>query len=351
MENELISVIIPVYKVEDYLRRCVDSVLNQTYKNLELILVDDGSPDGCPAICDEYAAKDSRVHVIHKENGGVSSARNAGLDYVFSREGECPQGGYIAFIDSDDWVHPYYFERLIRAGKKHNAQIVICDYMMVTGNVPFEEESNDGAVVVNPLLENVDRWIRRTIWARIYSVNAVNTFRFNNNLKWGEDSEFGYRVFGWCNEQEKANRGKGCVVYLPNKLYFYFQREASVTHSLSDLEKNETVKWFVSQAKNTSIDEETRATFLKWTCKETLANRYLGSYGKHREEIKKDIGEVIQECRSIQKQRHLLPKKDWILFQFLFACPSLYRLFRIIDDPTLLKWEKMQKQKRKENSK
>ena len=89
MKQPLVSIIIPVYKMEKYLRRCLDSVKNQTYKNIEVILVDDGSPDGCPQICDEYAAKDSRFHVIHKENGGASSARNAGLDYC----AEAARGG------------------------------------------------------------------------------------------------------------------------------------------------------------------------------------------------------------------------------------------------------------------
>ena len=100
----LISVIVPVYKVELYLRQCVDSLLAQTYSNLEIILVDDGSPDGCPAICDEYARKDSRVRVIHKPNGGLSDARNVGLDAA--------RGEYIGFIDSDDWVMPDMYEYL-----------------------------------------------------------------------------------------------------------------------------------------------------------------------------------------------------------------------------------------------
>lgn len=91
MEQPLISIIIPVYKSEKYLRRCLDSVRNQTYKNISVILVDDGSPDGCPKICDEYAATDNRFHVIHKKNGGISSARNAGLDYCANSAG----GGYI----------------------------------------------------------------------------------------------------------------------------------------------------------------------------------------------------------------------------------------------------------------
>lgn len=103
-ENPLISVIVPIYKVETYLTQCVDSILNQTYRNLEVILVDDGSPDGCPALCDAYAAKDSRVRVIHKENGGISSSRNTGLAAV--------TGDLIAFVDGDDYVEPNLYERL-----------------------------------------------------------------------------------------------------------------------------------------------------------------------------------------------------------------------------------------------
>ena len=97
-----ISVIVPVYKVEPYLRRCVDSILGQTFTDFELILVDDGSPDNCPAICDEYARKDTRVHVIHQENGGLSAARNAGIDWAFANS----DSQWLTSVDSDEWVHP-----------------------------------------------------------------------------------------------------------------------------------------------------------------------------------------------------------------------------------------------------
>ncbi|OUQ56652.1 hypothetical protein B5E58_10530, partial [Tyzzerella sp. An114] len=99
MENKKISVIVPIYNVEKYLNRCVDSIINQTYKNLEIILVDDGSPDNCGKICDEYAKKDNRIKVVHKENGGVSSARNVGLNIA--------TGDYIGFVDGDDWIDLY----------------------------------------------------------------------------------------------------------------------------------------------------------------------------------------------------------------------------------------------------
>lgn len=102
----LISVIVPVYKVEPYLHRCIDSIRNQTYTNLEIILVDDGSPDNCGRICDEYAQKDKRIFVIHQENGGLSAARNSGLD-------RC-SGAYIGFVDSDDCIHPEMYERLYK---------------------------------------------------------------------------------------------------------------------------------------------------------------------------------------------------------------------------------------------
>ena len=114
----LISVIVPIYNVEKYLDRCVDSIINQTYKNLEIILVDDGSPDNCLAICDSWAEKDRRIKVIHKENGGVSSARNSALDIA--------SGDYIGFVDSDDWIEPDMYEILIKNAKKYDADISRC---------------------------------------------------------------------------------------------------------------------------------------------------------------------------------------------------------------------------------
>ena len=117
-----ISVIVPVYKVEKYIHRCVDSILGQTYEDFELILVDDGSPDNCGAICDEYAAKDSRVVVIHQENGGLSAARNAGIDWAFANS----DSQWLTFIDSDDWVHPEYLQRLLDASVTMRTNISAC---------------------------------------------------------------------------------------------------------------------------------------------------------------------------------------------------------------------------------
>ena len=127
-----ISIIVPVYKVEKYIHRCVDSILGQTFTDFELILVDDGSPDGCPAICDKYAANDSRIHVIHQQNGGLSAARNAGIDWAFANS----DSQWLSFIDSDDWVHPEYLQRLLDAALGHDVSVSICGYEQTEGSEP-----------------------------------------------------------------------------------------------------------------------------------------------------------------------------------------------------------------------
>ena len=116
--NPLISIIIPVYKVELYLKQCVESILIQTYLNIEVILVDDGSPDSCPQICDEYARKDYRIKVIHKSNGGLSDARNVGLNIAV--------GQYVVFVDSDDWIENTMVEHLLFACIKYNVEMATC---------------------------------------------------------------------------------------------------------------------------------------------------------------------------------------------------------------------------------
>lgn len=135
MNIPLISVIVPVYNVEQYLSKCVDSILGQTYTNLEVILVDDGSPDNCGRICDEYAAKDNRVKVIHKENGGLSDARNAAI--------EVAQGEFITFVDSDDFVSSDYVETLYELAEKHNSQMAVAwPETFQEGNEPTRRQHN-----------------------------------------------------------------------------------------------------------------------------------------------------------------------------------------------------------------
>ena len=151
--NGIVSIIVPVYNVEKYLDRCIQSAVNQTYKYLEIILVDDGSKDNCPSMCDEWAAKDSRIKVIHKENGGLSSARNAGLN-IF-------KGNFVTFLDSDDWLEPDAVEAMMLCALQNGADMVSCGFYFddVQGNSDWENEEKlsfcGGDIAKNLLLDNI----------------------------------------------------------------------------------------------------------------------------------------------------------------------------------------------------
>ena len=144
--SDLVSIIVPVYRVEKYINKCVDSVLRQSYKNFELILVDDGSPDNCGNICDDYANSDNRIKVIHKQNGGLSSARNAGIDVA--------KGDYVTFLDSDDVIENHYFEKLLSLCKQNQAQIAIMKMMRVPADFNEKEyvpqSKNAGIEILSP---------------------------------------------------------------------------------------------------------------------------------------------------------------------------------------------------------
>ena len=136
-----ISIIVPVYKVENYIHRCVDSILGQTYADFELILVDDGSPDNCGAICDDYAAKDSRVVVIHQENGGLSAARNAGIDWVLANS----NSQWLTFIDSDDWVNKTYLESLLEVADEEDSLISVCNFLTASKENGADQVGSTGS--------------------------------------------------------------------------------------------------------------------------------------------------------------------------------------------------------------
>ena len=119
--SDKISIIVPIYNVKKYIQQCVESLINQTYKNLEIILIDDGSTDGCGELCDEFGKKDQRIHVIHKQNGGLSDARNKGIDVA--------SGDYIGFVDSDDWISHNMYEKMLSSLKSVNADIAVCGWV------------------------------------------------------------------------------------------------------------------------------------------------------------------------------------------------------------------------------
>ena len=215
----LISVIVPVYKVEKYLDTCIESILNQTYPNLEIILVNDGSPDGCPRKCDEWSKRDSRIDVIHKPNGGLSSARNAGLDVA--------NGQYVVFVDSDDWISADLCQSALTGMKHDQTDIVFFGYDEGSAADAMKRVSND---VPNECIMSAGEAVRGFLEDR-YQVHAwqvmakhelYDGIRFPEGRVM-EDFATTYRLFA------KAKQGVSC---LNNALYHYRVRDKSIMTSM-----------------------------------------------------------------------------------------------------------------------
>lgn len=216
-KDYLISVIVPVYKVEEYLGQCVESILNQTYTNLEILLVDDGSPDNCPRLCDEYALKDARVQVIHKENGGLASARNAGLDKA--------NGQFVSFIDSDDWIEKETYEKIMRVREETLAEIIMFDIIQTDGINFFNKfnyTSGTGCVVAAKEIAKqilLDK-IGSEVVKAVYDIKCWDGIRFPVGRLY-EDIPTTYHAY------EKASK----VAFVNEPLYKYRVNKSSISYT------------------------------------------------------------------------------------------------------------------------
>jgi len=227
-----VSIIVPIYNVEKYLKRCLESLLNQTLRDIEIILVNDGSPDNCPQLCDEYAKKDSRVTVIHKENGGLGFARNSGL--------EIAQGSYIAFVDSDDYVDLNMYEKLLSTAEKFSLDTVYCGLNNVDANLkvhPISEvseltifdSSNDIQSVLLDMIatkpeEKIERKYRMSVWHAIYSRDIID----KNNIRFSSEREFlSEDILFDIDYLTKSSK----IAFIPDPFYYYCYNESSLTKS------------------------------------------------------------------------------------------------------------------------
>lgn len=219
-KHSLISVIVPIYKVQDYLKECIESIINQTYSDLEVILVDDGSPDRCPQMCDEWAKRDSRIRVVHKKNGGLSSARNAGLDVA--------KGEYISFVDSDDFICKDALENLYNRIKDDKSIGITSGliYRYQDGSIyNFKDQWLCSKEIVIPssefLLETMSQKTSYTVWNKLYRRDVIGNTRFREGRN-NEDTLFMYDL------------GKNiailnvCMVEIPHYVYYYRYREDSI---------------------------------------------------------------------------------------------------------------------------
>lgn len=278
----LVSIVIPVYKVEQYLRNCLESVINQTYTNWELILVDDGSPDRCGEICDEYAAKDSRIKVIHKENGGQSSARNAALDLP-------PKGEFVTFLDSDDFWHPNYLKTLLFLQQEHNADLVQCGFVRGTESVfPSPKKS-----VSIDVFDNHEVFLREKanviMCGKVYRTSQFDGIRMPVGL-YNEDDWTAWKLY---------YRAKKIVV-TNQSLYYYTINPNSTMGKLNkkpDLRYinayNERIGFFVGTGEK-DLEHCSRLQL----CKSLLLNyRHRKLSKKERREIKAKFNESWKELK------------------------------------------------------
>ena len=305
--NGMVSIIVPIYKVEKYLDRCVQSILKQTYRDFEVILVDDGSPDKCPEICDEWAKKDKRIKVIHKENGGLSDARNVGMQAAL--------GKYIAFVDSDDWVSTVYLEYLIKAMADSECDIIECETFWTEEKIPFEETAikSNRKVAVFQAEEALEQLIKegyfhQHVWNKLYKRTIIQDIPFEKD-KTNEDEFWTYRVFG-----NTKTIGK---IEVP--LYYYFQRATSIMGIEFSLKRLDALE--AKMQRQRYIEEnypelkEIAQIDLFTSCIYQGQLSLLNLKGEQFFKAKEQINSIVEQIKpTIKLERNLsISEKIWIL--------------------------------------
>jgi len=315
-----VSIIVPVYNVEQYLENCIESILNQTFKDYELILVDDGATDKSGEICDKYERKDSRIRVIHKSNGGLSSARNAGLDVA------C--GKYIGFVDSDDSIHPKMYEILYDLAQKYKSDISCCNYKHTYSLVNEEREEMklteiiemDNIQAVNTLYDK-DIGVRLVVaWNKLYSRDLFEDLRYEVG-RIHEDEFIAHKLL------YKSNK----TVYINSELYYYLQREGSIMSQISYkrkvdslLAQSDRMKFF----EKVGLNDICYRTSMMYEYKffevyEKIKNEY-GERGLYLKELKMDF---ISNLKILFKLKEICIKEKLLWITFIFT-PSIYEIYQ-----------------------
>lgn len=298
MGKELITIIIPIYNVEKYIHKCIDSIINQTYKNLEIILVDDGSPDNCGKICDEYAKKDRRIKVIHKENGGISDARNFALD-IF-------KGEYVAFLDSDDYVSTDYIEYMYTLLRNNDSTMSICGVQVVNNsNKKYNQYETIKTKIYNKeqAFENLlySEGIEVSVNAKLYPREFWNETRFPIGEKYEDIAVIAEII----NKAEKIAFGN-------KKCYYYLTRQGSISRNgfnKGELDYIKNVKKMLECIeKNTTGIEDAILRYNIYSKFRTL-RILLFSKVKDNKLQEQLIMEIKKDCKLVYKNSRT-PKRD-----------------------------------------
>ena len=320
--NELISIIVPIYKVEKYLDKCIEAIVNQTYKNLEIILIDDGSTDNCPAICDKWAEKDNRIVVIHKENGGLSDARNAGIAVA--------TGDYIGFVDSDDYIEPDMYEKLLGVIHATDSDIASCNLRVVYENGDETYAYKDTDIInvfdtATAMSALIDDSLRQVVWNKLYKNEIVKKIPFDVG-KCHEDEFWSYKAIG------KASK----VSLIEYTGYNYLQRKDSIMGNSYSLKRLDAIEAKCLRQeylnKNFPVWENQGLKDIIFTCvyHGQLALKYLKNTDKKTaiKQLKKIIKQYIS---SLDTDSWNIKQKIWICLikmSFVLTC-KIRNLLRI----------------------
>lgn len=311
MIQPLITVVIPVFRTEQYLRKCMDSVIKQTYRNLEIILVDDDSPDNCPQLCDEYAREDDRVKVIHKSNGGVASAKNAGIDGA--------SGDYIGFVDSDDWIEPDMYECLLELGQKCEAEIVMCGYIQEDGIKRASHPIKTGVLnqketVSSILMPNrFDGFTNN----KLFSCRLLQDVDANGQMLKMRDDIFCEDLLYLCQLVKKTEK----VAYTTKQCYHYLIRTDSETGSISKRRMTELA------AKAEVIDIlESIDTIIPKALYANSAGSLLCSFYQSKVKDKKILRAYRREARKYYREFKLagFPMRHQLRLLGVILCPWIF---------------------------
>lgn len=287
MKDALISIIVPVYKVEEFLDQCIKTIVEQTYRNLEIILVDDGSPDRCPEMCDAWAKRDSRIRVIHKENGGLSDARNAGL--------EIAKGDYIGFVDSDDVISFRMYGRLVQAAEDTGADIIECNYLRFEKEIPAEKSLQSENIRCYDTEEALEQLIcestfQHISWNKLYRKEILQTLRFEKG-KLHEDVFLTYQAFGMCRKAAKIDE----------VLYYYRQRSQSIMGASFSLKNLDSLE---ARSRLLSCMEENHPTLAGIAQKQLMGScLYFGQLALKSED-RKLINQAMQFIEPIYRKEN-----------------------------------------------
>ncbi len=321
--NPLISIIVPVYKVEKYLERCVESLLAQTYENIEIILVDDGSPDSCPAICDVYAEKDVRIRVIHQKNAGLSGARNAGIDIA--------EGEYLAFVDSDDYIAPDFIQSLYALLRETGCAIGQCKFAYVQGEPLQADENQDSCIYMDENLmeqlygpeENATYFV--VAWNKLYRRDLFQEIRYPLG-RIHEDEATTYRLF---------HQGRR-LAFLDRALYGYYTENAG---SITSVFSRKRLQWLQAHEERIAFFKENSYQKLLPQAYRKLCDACITFYFRCTDDVE-DAAQIRKELRGCLK-KYRSEGAPWMV-NLPFQTKIGYQLFEVSPPSYLKLLKKMQ---------